>query len=131
MPKHSARSAGLHDVEIGKRIKAHRRMKGLSQADLAEMLGVSFQQVQKYEKGVNRISAGRVDTICERLDVSRDDLLGEVGHTPSGDTDLIMDFLSKPQGARFARLASRLNVAQCAALNGFISLMLAQVPARS
>jgi len=99
-------------------------MKGLSQADLARVLGVSFQQIQKYEHGVNRVSAGKVDKICECLDVSRDDLLGEVEHKPSGDTDLIMDFLAKPQGARFARLASSLTVNQRAAMSTFISLML-------
>jgi transcriptional regulator with XRE-family HTH domain len=42
----------------------------MSQADLAEKLGATFQQVQKYEKGANRVSAARLFEICEALDVS-------------------------------------------------------------
>ena len=45
-------------------------MLGISQADLAETLGVSFQQIQKYEKGVNRVSAARLFAICKALNVS-------------------------------------------------------------
>ena len=43
---------------------------GITQADLAETLGVSFQQIQKYEKGVNRVSAARLFAICKALNAS-------------------------------------------------------------
>lgn len=132
MPKLASRLPDSTDIEIGKRIRAHRNMKELSQADLAKALGVSFQQIQKYEKGVNRISAGRIDTICKCLGINRDDLLGTTAHEPSNDADAIMDFLGKPQGAQLARLASRLSTAQCFAMNGFINLMLSgRTPVRS
>jgi transcriptional regulator with XRE-family HTH domain len=51
---------GSVDKEIALRIKACRASKGLSQTELAAQLGVTFQQVQKYEQGINRIGAGRL-----------------------------------------------------------------------
>jgi transcriptional regulator with XRE-family HTH domain len=57
------------DVEVGARILLRRKQLGLSQERLAEQLGVSFQQVQKYEKGVNRIGAGRLADIAKALNV--------------------------------------------------------------
>jgi len=48
------------DIHVGQSIRAHRLMAGMSQSELGDRLGISFQQVQKYEKGVNRISAGRL-----------------------------------------------------------------------
>jgi transcriptional regulator with XRE-family HTH domain len=47
------------DVHVGNRLKIRRSLLGLSQEKLADAVGLTFQQVQKYEKGVNRISAGR------------------------------------------------------------------------
>jgi transcriptional regulator with XRE-family HTH domain len=57
------------DVEIGRRIRARRVECGLSQTALADKLEVSFQQVQKYESGVNRVGAGRLQRVCEALRV--------------------------------------------------------------
>lgn len=57
------------DVEVGRRIRARRIECGLSQEDLGKGLGVSFQQIQKYEKGVNRVSAGRLQRVGEVLNV--------------------------------------------------------------
>jgi transcriptional regulator with XRE-family HTH domain len=68
--KGSQRSASLVDVYIGARMRDGRVVLGMSQAALGEKLGVSFQQVQKYERGVNRVSAARLIDICEALDVS-------------------------------------------------------------
>jgi transcriptional regulator with XRE-family HTH domain len=58
------------DVEVGHRIRIERLSRGLSQTALANQLGVTFQQVQKYEKGVNRVGAGRLTKIAEVLGVS-------------------------------------------------------------
>jgi transcriptional regulator with XRE-family HTH domain len=57
------------DIEIGKRVRAMRLQRGLSQTELGEYLNVSFQQVQKYERGANRISAGRLQLISDLLKV--------------------------------------------------------------
>ena len=57
------------DIEVGHRIRIERLSRGLSQTALANQLGVTFQQVQKYEKGVNRVGAGRLTKIAEVLGV--------------------------------------------------------------
>lgn len=63
------RSAGKPDVEFGKRIRLRRVEQHISQSELADKLGVSFQQVQKYEKGANRVGASRLQQIATALDV--------------------------------------------------------------
>lgn len=68
-PQAKPRSAGKPDAELGKRIRLRRVEQGMSQAELGAVLGVSFQQVQKYEKGVNRVSHGRVSEIARALAV--------------------------------------------------------------
>src|SRR3954454_3677615 len=57
------------DVQVGESIRAHRLLAGMSQGDLARKIGVSFQQVQKYEKGTNRVGAGRLPQIAAIFDV--------------------------------------------------------------
>ena len=57
------------DVEIGRLIRAQRLLCGLSQTDLADTIGVTFQQLQKYEKGLNRIGSGRLSRIADKLKV--------------------------------------------------------------
>ncbi|WP_375685467.1 MULTISPECIES: helix-turn-helix domain-containing protein [unclassified Bartonella] len=57
------------DILIGKRIRQRRIAMGLSQKELGNYLGVSFQQIQKYEKGFNRVSAGCLLKIAQKLDV--------------------------------------------------------------
>lgn len=57
------------DVHIGKRIRMRREMLGLSQEKLSKMLGITFQQVQKYERGMNRIGGSRLWDISRILDV--------------------------------------------------------------
>ncbi|MEA2878599.1 MAG: hypothetical protein QOF14_3795 [Hyphomicrobiales bacterium] len=61
------RRAGAEDIEIGHKIRALRLERGLSQSDLADGIGLTFQQVQKYEKGTNRVSAGRLQRIADML----------------------------------------------------------------
>jgi transcriptional regulator with XRE-family HTH domain len=58
------------DIEVGHRIKVERLSRGMSQTVLADHLGVTFQQVQKYERGVNRVAAGRLIKIAEVFGVS-------------------------------------------------------------
>jgi transcriptional regulator with XRE-family HTH domain len=65
------------DAEVGAAIRTLRLMRGMSQVKLAEKLGVTFQQVQKYEKGANRIGAGRLPLVAKTLGVSIGDLFEE------------------------------------------------------
>lgn len=69
MPKQLSdpRSASNVDAQIGKRIRQRRNEQHISQAELGEQLGVSFQQVQKYERGVNRVGAGRLMQVAKAL----------------------------------------------------------------
>jgi transcriptional regulator with XRE-family HTH domain len=64
------------DVEVGRLVRALRMSRGLSQTDLANRIGVTFQQVQKYEAGTNRISIGRLSNIAKLFRVSVPYLLG-------------------------------------------------------
>ena len=57
------------DVHVGKRIKTRRLVRGWTQEDLAKAVDLSFQQVQKYERGLNRVSAGRLYEIARALSV--------------------------------------------------------------
>jgi transcriptional regulator with XRE-family HTH domain len=57
------------DVHVGNRLRSRRTMLGLSQTALAEQLGLTFQQVQKYESGANRISSSRLFDLCRILNV--------------------------------------------------------------
>ncbi len=75
------------DHFVAKRIKARRRQLKLSQQDVAEQIGISYQQVQKYESGFNRVSAGKLFAIARILDVSVNYFfigLEEVGLSPAG-----------------------------------------------
>jgi transcriptional regulator with XRE-family HTH domain len=58
------------DVHVGKRVRHRRWMLGMTQQQLADKVGIKFQQIQKYETGMNRISASRLWDIAEAMDVS-------------------------------------------------------------
>jgi DNA-binding XRE family transcriptional regulator len=64
------------DVEVGRLVRVQRIMRGLSQTELGNQIGVTFQQVQKYESGANRISMGRLTRIARVLGVNVTYLLG-------------------------------------------------------
>jgi transcriptional regulator with XRE-family HTH domain len=67
--KTRTKAPDARDVDVGRRIRAQRLVCRMSQTELANNLGVTFQQVQKYEKGVNRVGAGRLARIAEVLGV--------------------------------------------------------------
>lgn len=58
------------DVHVGKRIRHRRWLAGMTQQNLAESVGIKFQQIQKYETGANRVSASRLWDIADALDVN-------------------------------------------------------------
>jgi len=70
---------GPVDLEVGARIRLRRKTLGITQSDLAEALGLTFQQVQKYERGVNRVAATVLVKIAKRLECPLTLLLGEDG----------------------------------------------------
>lgn len=57
------------DIHVGSRIRLQRNMRNITQQQLSKRLGITFQQVQKYEKGINRVGASRLQMIAEILDV--------------------------------------------------------------
>ena len=63
--KKKGRRPNSADIQVGESIRAHRLIVGMSQGDLGRRLGVSFQQIQKYEKGMNRVGAGRLPQIAK------------------------------------------------------------------
>ena len=67
------------DIDVGARIRARRVFQGLSQTKLATALGLTFQQVQKYERGDNRVSASTLVRVAGALDTSVAALVGEDG----------------------------------------------------
>jgi transcriptional regulator with XRE-family HTH domain len=89
--KFKPRSSGRPDIEMGKKIRLRRVEQRLSQSDLGEKLGVSFQQVQKYEKGVNRVGATRLQQIATALDVSVTFFYDGDGKTKEVESLLFLD----------------------------------------
>jgi transcriptional regulator with XRE-family HTH domain len=77
--KSASRETNEVDRFVGERIRLYRSMVGMSQQKLAENLGVTFQQLQKYERGENRIGAGRLLTVATVLDIPITFLLDEEG----------------------------------------------------
>lgn len=101
------------DVRVGSRIKMQRAVLGMSQTRLAEALGITFQQVQKYEKGINRVGASRLSRIAEVLGVSisfffEDSRPAGADATPSGTGHDLMSFLSTPEGFELNRAFARI-----------------------
>jgi transcriptional regulator with XRE-family HTH domain len=86
-PVMKQRSVTAADGLIGQRLRTRRMEQHVSQAELGDKLGVSFQQVQKYEKGVNRIGAFRLQQIANALETDvayfMGDMTGNKTHAPS------------------------------------------------
>ncbi len=66
------------DVHVGGRVRQRRLLLGMTQSDLSKALGLTFQQVQKYERGANRIGAGRLFHLSQILDVSIEYFFGDM-----------------------------------------------------
>ena len=109
----SVKSPDTVDVEVGQRIRIHRNAARMSQTALADELGVTFQQVQKYEKGVNRVGAGRLTRIAAVLNVPVGKLLGldeDRGTTRKGHGDSAspLQMLTTPGALRLLRAYGKL-----------------------
>jgi transcriptional regulator with XRE-family HTH domain len=106
------------DVHVGSRIRFRRNMLGLSQEKLGESLGITFQQIQKYEKGANRVGASRLQAIASILDVPVsfffDDAPGRQSETAQGfaeegPTTVVVDFLNSAEGIQLNRAFARIS----------------------
>lgn len=82
------------DVAVGSRIRLVRKVRGLSQQALAEAAGVTFQQIQKYERGSNRVSASMLSRIAKTLDVPIAEMFGE-SSANSGAVDEVAALLAE------------------------------------
>ncbi|HLH91634.1 MAG TPA: helix-turn-helix transcriptional regulator [Xanthobacteraceae bacterium] len=103
--------AGPVDAIVGRRIRTRRLLLGLTQTQLAQQLGVSFQQVQKYENGANRVGAGRLVQIAQVLGVPIEALL-EGLNAPTRKTvqaDDPLDLLSNGAAVRLAQAFSQIS----------------------
>jgi transcriptional regulator with XRE-family HTH domain len=95
------------DIDVGKRVRKLREVLGITQEQLADHLGISFQQVQKYEKGTNRISASRLVAIAGKLGVSAGSLLPPDERTDSRDArDVLVANLTAERDDLARRLAA-------------------------
>lgn len=106
------RSRDPIDIDVAKRVRALRLQRGLSQNELSDALGVTFQQVQKYERGANRISAGRLLRIAKVLDVpvaflygASDEFRNEADQHPATAD---FDFLQTSGAMRLIRAYARI-----------------------
>jgi transcriptional regulator with XRE-family HTH domain len=90
------------DVAVGARIRLLRKLRGLSQQALAEAAGVTFQQIQKYERGANRVSASMLARIASALDTPVAEMFGETAQT-SGAVDEVASLLTEPGALELLR----------------------------
>ena len=112
--KTTAKYDGPHpvDVHVGARLKIRRMILGISQEALGRALGLTFQQVQKYEKGANRIGASRIFELSSLLDVPvqyfYDDYNSEktgaiAGFAEADAGDAFMELVNSPEGVELCR----------------------------
>lgn len=98
------------DKHVGSRVRVRRMMIGMSQERLGEALGITFQQIQKYEKGTNRIGAGRLQDISRALAVPPSFFydgapVGDVrvGFAEASNASFIPDFAGTAEGLQLNR----------------------------
>ena len=100
------------DVHVGSRVKSLRIQMKMSQSDLGDILGITFQQIQKYEKGTNRISSSRLHQIAEIFGVSPsyffEDPLTEAAHHLDVDLDAFDKFCASRDGVALMRAFVRI-----------------------
>jgi transcriptional regulator with XRE-family HTH domain len=83
------------DIAVGARIRLLRKVRGLSQQALADSAGVTFQQIQKYERGANRVSASMLSRIAGTLQAPVAEMFGETSPA-SGAIDEVAALLAEP-----------------------------------
>ena len=113
--KHAPRSANPVDVHVGTRVRLRRQVLKMSQERLGDQLGVTFQQVQKYERGANRIGASRLWKISDVLNVPVsfffDGLSDKMAHGEFAENDqmpIVYDFINSSDGVALAKAVSQI-----------------------
>lgn len=110
------------DVSVGARIRLARKTQGLSQQALAESVGITFQQIQKYERGANRVSASMLVKIAQTLGIPVAELFG-ANDGVRGLTDELADLLGEPGALDLLRAYARLPRPGRPALVTFLGLL--------
>jgi transcriptional regulator with XRE-family HTH domain len=106
--KSHPRTSGPADAKLGEKIRIRRTAAGMSQSELGEALGVSFQQIQKYEKGANRVSAVRLEQIAKALNESISYFQAD-GHSVSKAGQELQTLMTDPINLRMCRALSGLD----------------------
>jgi len=117
-----SRARNQIDAQIGTRIRMLRLRRKLSQEQLGDKLGVTFQQIQKYEKGLNRISGSRLVRLCEVLDCKADQILGN-GAVLTDSPD-VLDVLKDKEMGRVLTEISRLSRHQRKAITTSVVMLI-------
>lgn len=120
-PQHDDRRDPI-DASVGARIRLTRKIRGWSQQALAEAVGVSFQQVQKYERGTNRVSASMLVRIAAALGVSVAELFGPA-EAVLRISDDIAAMLGEPGALKLLQDYCRLSPGYQAALASFVATL--------
>ena len=107
MARKSEALADPVDIAVGARIRLLRKVRGLSQQALAEAAGVTFQQIQKYERGANRVSASMLSRIATTLQTPVSEMFGE-GGAASGAIDEVAALLAEPGALELLKAYSHL-----------------------
>jgi transcriptional regulator with XRE-family HTH domain len=109
MPQLQKRTIDAHDAEIGRRVRIQRLAEGLSQRELGQHIGVSFQQIQKYEKGVDRISSGRLRRIAEVLGRPIEFFFANDNRATHEGGESVVDLLKTAGAVRLIRAYSQIS----------------------
>ena len=96
------------DKVIGRNIRIHRLAKKMSQTELGDHLGVSFQQVQKYENGTNRVGSGRLYQIAAILGIHVSAFFKGGERAGKGGGPSLLDLLAEPQSVRLIRAFAKI-----------------------
>ena len=91
------------DVHVGKRVRHRRWMIGMTQQQLAERVGIKFQQIQKYETGMNRISASRLWDIADALEVPVSFFFDGLEEANHGDSVVPADLMADKEALELVR----------------------------
>jgi len=113
------------DVAIGRRLRARRVWLGVSQSELAAALGISFQQVQRYEQGTNRLSASMLVRAAAKLGVTVAALVGEPDVDPA--EALLLGHLTTPRASEM--LAAYAQISDDGLRQSVLALATSLVPA--
>lgn len=121
MTQHQPRIPNAIDVHVGTKAKLRRKELSLSQTEIGKTLGVTFQQVQKYERGANRIGASRLWALSQALDVPISYFYeGLTGHDTQPIDPSITEFIGSTFGLNIVQACSKISEPQKAPLLAMI-----------